>query len=64
MDNPKTKAINMHKTITDELKSIYDKSGLKGLSPWRVNFITFSGHGYTYEGDAIAVITEYDTKKK
>ncbi len=54
----------MHKTITDELKSIYDKSGLKGLSPWRVNFITFSGHGYTYEGDAIAVITEYDTKKK
>jgi hypothetical protein len=24
-----------------------------------VNFITFSGHGITFDGDAIAVIPEY-----
>jgi hypothetical protein len=28
--------------------------------PWRINFITFSGHGITFEGDAIGIISEYD----
>ena len=63
-DNNNPSAINMHKKITDLLKQIYDNSGLKGKNPWRVNFITYSGHGYTFNGDAIAVIPEYDNKKK
>ncbi len=29
-------------------------------NPYTVNFITYSGHGFTCEGDAIAVIPEYD----
>jgi hypothetical protein len=33
-----------------------------GDNPWVLNVITFSGHGYTYRGDAIAVIPELDEK--
>jgi hypothetical protein len=29
-----------------------------GTNPWTVNIITFSGHGITYDGNAIAVIPE------
>jgi hypothetical protein len=35
-----------------------------GSNPYVVNFITFSGHGITYEGDAIAVIPEYENLEK
>jgi hypothetical protein len=31
----------------------------KGSNPYIVNVITYSGHGITFEGDAIAVIPEY-----
>ena len=31
----------------------------KGNNPYVVNVITFSGHGITFDGDAIAVIPEY-----
>ena len=31
-----------------------------GINPFVVNVITFSGHGITYDNDAIAVIPEYD----
>ncbi len=30
-----------------------------GENPYSVNVITFSGHGITFDGDAIAVIPEY-----
>jgi hypothetical protein len=39
-------------------------SGIKGKHPWRVNFITYSGHGITFEGDAIAILSELDNTKK
>jgi hypothetical protein len=29
-----------------------------------VNFITFFGHGITFDGDAIAVIPEYENEMK
>ena len=29
-----------------------------------MNFITYSGHGITFNGDSIAVITEYDKDNK
>ncbi len=32
----------------------------KGKNPFIVNFITFSGHGITFDGDAIAAIPEYE----
>lgn len=32
----------------------------KGKNPFIVNVITFSGHGITFDGDAIAVIPEYE----
>jgi hypothetical protein len=35
-----------------------------GENPYVVNFITFSGHGITYDGDAIGVIPEYEDKNK
>jgi hypothetical protein len=35
-----------------------------GDNPYVVNFITFSGHGITFDGDAIAVIPEYEDKTK
>ncbi len=30
----------------------------KGVNPYSVNVITFSGHGITFSGEAIAVIPE------
>jgi hypothetical protein len=33
-----------------------------GSNPYTVNVITFSGHGITFDGDAIAVIPEYKAK--
>ena len=35
-----------------------------GLNPFTVNVVTFSGHGITFDGDAIAVIPEYLEEKK
>ncbi len=32
----------------------------KGNNPYIVNIITFSGHGITFDGDALAVIPEYE----
>ena len=29
-------------------------------NPYSVNVITFSGHGFTFDGDAIAAIPEYN----
>ena len=42
----------------NEINKIFktDEKRSKGI---KVNVITFSGHGYTIEGDAIAVIPEY-----
>jgi hypothetical protein len=34
----------------------------KGKNPFIVNVITYSGHGITYDGDAIAVIPEYQSE--
>ena len=31
----------------------------KGRNPFVVNVITYSGHGITFDGDAIAVIPEF-----
>jgi hypothetical protein len=33
-----------------------------GDNPYCVNVITFSGHGLTFDGDAIAVIPELESK--
>ncbi len=38
---------------------MYKKCDGKGQNPFVVNVITFSGHGITFDGDAIAVIPEY-----
>ncbi len=53
-------ATKLHQKITDKLGEMYQLSGMKAKNPWKVNFITFSGHGITFEGDAIGIITEYD----
>ena len=41
---------------------MYNQSGMKAKHPWKVNFITFSGPGITFEGDAIGIISEYDNE--
>lgn len=33
-----------------------------GYNPYIVNVITYSGHGITFQGDAIAAIPEYKDK--
>jgi hypothetical protein len=38
---------------------LYSCDGI-GDNPFAVNFITFSGHGITFDGDAIAVIPEFE----
>ena len=35
-----------------------------GKNPFAVNFITYSGHGITFDGDAIAAIPEFEDKTK
>ncbi len=35
------------------------KGSGKGQNPYTLNVVTFSGHGFTFDGDAIAVIPEY-----
>ena len=35
----------------------------EGNNPYSVNVVTFSGHGFTYDGDAIAVIPEIKEEK-
>jgi hypothetical protein len=42
---------------------LYRSDGL-GENPFVVNIITFSGHGITFEGDAIAVIPEFEDETK
>ena len=32
----------------------------KGQNPYTVNVVTYSGHGLTFKGDAIAVIPTYE----
>lgn len=39
---------------------MYDGCSWLGNNPYTVNVITFSGHGITFRGDAIAVIPEYE----
>jgi hypothetical protein len=39
------------------------KSTIKGSNPFKVNVITFSGHGFTVGRDAIAAIPDH-TKEK
>ncbi len=41
---------------------IFDGCDGLGNNPYTVNVITFSGHGITFRGDAIAVIPEYEIK--
>jgi len=38
-------------------KMLNDTTG-KGKNPWTVNVVTFSGHGITVDGDAVAIIPE------
>lgn len=35
-----------------------------GMNPFVVNVITYSGHGITFDGDAIAVIPEFEEGDK
>jgi hypothetical protein len=36
----------------------------KGINPFIVNVITYSGHGIHFDGDAIAAIPEYEEEIK
>ena len=38
--------------------------GMGRKNPYSVNFITYSGHGITFDGDAIAAIPEYEDETK
>ncbi len=63
-DKAKMKQINLRSKIINELERLVTKCDGVGKNPFTVNVITFSGHGITYSGDAIAVIPEYEGEIK
>jgi hypothetical protein len=63
-DKAKMKQINLRSKIIDELETLVSKCDGIGKNPFTVNVITYSGHGFTFDGDAIAVIPEYEGEKK
>lgn len=54
--------VNLRKKILDKLEKMYSECDGWGNNPFSVNVITFTGHGITFDGDAIAVIPEYQEK--
>ncbi len=63
-DKSKIYQSNLRSKILDAIESM--KSGCTGIgrNPYTVNVITFSGHGFTLNGDTIAVIPEYNSNEK
>ena len=45
--------------IIEELENMASRCDENGKSLFTVNVITYSGHGFTFNGDAIAAIPEY-----
>lgn len=46
----------MDSTIENKLNVMMNDANGKGLNPYVVNFISFSGHGVEINGDAIGLI--------
>jgi hypothetical protein len=53
------KQINLRSKIMDKLDNMVSRCDGIGKNPYTVNVITYSGHGFTFDGDAIAAIPEY-----
>lgn len=53
------KQINLRSKIIEQLERLVSKCDGIGKNPFVVNIVTYSGHGITFDGDAIAVIPEY-----
>ena len=58
------KQINLRSKLIEELERLVSKCDGIGKNPYVVNVITYSGHGITFDGDAIAVIPEYEDVQK
>jgi hypothetical protein len=43
----------------EELENMASRCDRNGMNSFTVNVITYSGHGLTFHGDAIAAIPEY-----
>ena len=54
----------MRDKIIEKLDEIYSNKNENKENPFKVNVISFSGHGITFDGDAIGVIPQYDGKYK
>ena len=52
----------MHKRTLNMTDIMYDRIISIGENPYSVNLITYSGHGITFGGDAIAVIPDRKSK--
>ncbi len=48
----------MRDKILQQADELFAKCSGFGTNPYSVNVITYSGHGITFDGDAIAVIPE------
>jgi hypothetical protein len=47
----------------NKFDEIFNNKSAQKNSPIKVNVISFSGHGFTYDGDAIAVIPQKEKKE-
>ncbi len=54
----------MRENILNQIEKMINWSSVPSLNPYKVNVITFSGHGIAVEGDAIAVIPQKNGDKK
>ncbi len=54
----------MRENILSQLEKMITWSSVPSFNPYKVNVITFSGHGIAVEGDAIAVIPQKVGDKK
>lgn len=60
IDAPRSATRDFRQRIMAEIDDLYTMSRDQGINPYKVNVITFCGHGITHpNGDAIGIV--YDT---
>ncbi len=51
----------MREKILTQANEMLSRCAAIGENPYCVNVVTFSGHGMTFDGDAVAIIPELES---